>query len=135
MGPPALPSPRARTHQTAEVRPLEPGGGETQRHVRGAFSHLSLQVVGVGRAEAAAAVATAGLCCSCVRPAPPLTPTTPRGQEVGGGSQANVPPPLGICIERGWWGVRESEGEKVPREMWVPVGEWGQGGASVSQSV
>lgn len=32
---------RTPTHQTAEVWPVEPGGGETQGHVRGAFSHLS----------------------------------------------------------------------------------------------
>lgn len=40
------PTPRAPTHQTAEVWPVKPGGGETQGHVRGAFSHLSLRVVG-----------------------------------------------------------------------------------------
>lgn len=34
---------KAPTHQTAEVRPFEPGGGETQGHVKGAFSHLSLK--------------------------------------------------------------------------------------------
>lgn len=32
---------RTPTHQTAEVWPVEPGGGETQGHVRGVFSHLS----------------------------------------------------------------------------------------------
>lgn len=97
MSPPPPPrGPRALTHQTAEVRPLEPGGGETQGHVRGAFHHLSLGVVGVGGGEVAAAV-TAAAPGSCVRPAPPLTPTTPPGQEVGGGSQANVPLPLGFA--------------------------------------
>lgn len=39
-------TPRAPTHQTAEVWPVKPGGGETQGHVRGVFSLLSLEVVG-----------------------------------------------------------------------------------------
>lgn len=47
------------------------------------------------------------------------------------------PSPWDLHRERlaGGGGGRESEGEKVPRETWVPVGEWGRGGASVSQSV
>lgn len=46
--PPPQPSltPRTPTHQTAEVWPVEPGGGETQGHVRSVFSFLALEVVG-----------------------------------------------------------------------------------------
>lgn len=75
------------THQKAEVWPVEPGGGETQGHVRADLSHL-------GWREEAAAVTTAALQaagCPCVR----ATPTP--GQEMGGKGQANVPPSSGFA--------------------------------------
>lgn len=75
---------------------------------------------------------TTAVCCVFVwETSPPL----PHWGRKWGWEPGKCPPSPGICIGRGWWGGRESEGEKVPREMRVPAGGWEQGGASLSQSV
>lgn len=70
LGPPPSLAPRAPTHQTAEVWPVVPGGGDTQGHVRGAFSHLNLpsgwEPMGGGGEGAAAVTTTALLLCVLV---------------------------------------------------------------------
>lgn len=126
-------APRAPTHQTAVVWPFEPGGGEMQGHVRGAFSHLSLQVVGVrtvgGWGEAPAAVTTEAHCCvSLCETSPTTVPPLPhRDRKQGAGARQMSPLPWDLHRLR-LWGGRESEGEKVPEEeVWAPAGGWGRG--------
>lgn len=91
--PPHCLAPRAQTHQTAEVWPVEPGGGDTKGHVSRAFSHLGLQVVGE-LMGGGCSCDHCGVCCVRVRDQPhhsrPHSPT--NGQEVGGAGARQMSP-------------------------------------------
>lgn len=137
LGPPPSLSPRAPTHQTAEVWPVLPGGEDTQGHVRGAFGHPNLpsgwEPVRGGGGGCSCDHHSSSAVCPCVRPAPPHSSGAGSG---GWGGAGKCPPSPGICIDRGWLGagkVKERKSLESRCGRRCPGG--GREGASIRESV